>query len=170
MATKKHLFLFLLVILCSAQLDANTFSTQQVLNGIFVKEKKITLHNDSQKIGFITITTVFPGIHVLQSFYVYPAFRAKGYGKALLTHAIETARSYGGVRIYIQPGPFELESGAMKKMDDEKAEQEKIARLINLYRRVGFKPVATITRQLASLLYKLLHIDEDSGYLMVMEL
>lgn len=97
---------------------------------------------------------------------MYPDFRCRGYGGALVKHLCSFEKN-GGKRIYIQPGPFELTDNGLYKEIDISSYEVNIQKLIVFYKKFGFNPVSNISSLCAKVLYGIVCIDENANYLMV---
>jgi GNAT superfamily N-acetyltransferase len=129
----------------------------------------VNLYNKDKRIGFISYTkTPIVPFYIIHSLYVQPQYRGQGYGKKLLLYVCDIIKTEGGRRAYIQPGPFEIVNGCAVNVDS--LYQEKIQRLIELYKKCGFKSVFYPMTLLASMLYTIMGIQEDPRYLMVKDI
>lgn len=125
----------------------------------YMKKKK--------EIARITIRKV-PLFHfyIFHTLYVLPEHRNCGVGKNLLEYACTQVKTQGASRIYIQPGPFELdEYGYLVKPTEQY--EERVQKLITLYQQSGFSAASRPLTYCAYLLYTCLRIDENSAHLMV---
>lgn len=128
----------------------------------------INLYEDNTRIGFISYTKVFlVPFYIIHNLYVYPQYRWQGYGKKLLLYTCNIIKKLGAKRAYIQPGPFEIIKG--RTVGVGALYEQEMKRIIALYKKCGFRPIARATALFAVLLYKLMSIDEDARYLMVRE-
>ena len=154
-------------LLHSAQADY--FTVHKLAEGITTNQTEIRYHTQEskQEVGFVSYTKIpcMP-FYVLHSLYVYPSYRRKGYGRKLIEYTLQTLKELGGSKVYIQPGPFELNNNETTPITDTEKEQ-KLKILIDLYTSVGFVSTWSIVSGLAFWLYTLLGIHEDSAYLMV---
>jgi GNAT superfamily N-acetyltransferase len=162
---------FLLSIFFCIQLFSQSFSfSEQIINkNSFAEDVKIELAVDSELVGYLGYTRLPLSYYIIHSFYIYPQFRAQGYGKKLLVYGCDVLKNCKPRKIFIQPGPFELVDGQMIDINGEE-EQIALAKLVRLYGSVGFEPVSTWTVGVAFMLYKVLWIDEYAEYLMSMTL
>jgi GNAT superfamily N-acetyltransferase len=165
---KNNIIKFSMITLLSLSfLSCNSISA--VLN--FQQEQvgrdvNIELYDDEQNVGFASYTKIpLTSWYILHSGYVYPEFREKGYGQALLLHICDVIKQQGATRAYIQPGPFEIVNGQAVGVGPLYTEQMK--RLVAGYGKYGFKPTDRVTSKLAAALYYITRIDEDARYLLV---
>lgn len=151
----------------SAHAHQDTFKHKVIHSGSTQNETKISHHVDDQEVGFITITkTPLFSFYILHTLYVHPQYRHQGYGKRLLKYTCEHATSLGASRMYIQPGPFELDdNGYLIKPTD--VYDERVQALIALYTKCGFTPASKPLTYCAYALYKCMGIEENAKYLMV---
>lgn len=104
--------------------------------------------------------------YIFHTLYVLPEYRNGGIGKNLLEYACKYVKTQGASRIYIQPGPFELdEQGCLIKPTAQY--DERMDKLLTLYRKCGFTAASKSLTYCAYLLYTCMRIDEDSAHLMV---
>lgn len=122
--------------------------------------------DDDQHIGFASYTKIplLPW-YILHSVYVYPEFRRKGYGQALLLHISDLIKKQGATRAYIQPGPFEIVNGQAVGVGKLYGAQMKW--LVAYYGKFCFQRTDSITSKLAAILYYIVGIPEDAHYLLV---
>jgi len=131
--------------------------------------KTVTIDSyvDNKKVGFIAYDkiAVVP-FCVIHSFYIYPEYRNKGYGRRLLNYTCAYLKSCGAKKTYLQPGPFELdEDGDVE--NNVPSRKLKLQRLVKFYKNSQFAKTNRALSYCAALLYKCMHIDENSDYLMV---
>ena len=151
----------------SANIFCNIFQYETVDSGMLSNENKITLFDDTQKIGFVSYTKIpCSSFFVIHSLYVYPQHRNQGFGRKLLLHACDTLHDLDAYKIYIQPGPFEIIHGRGKNIVGLDR-QERIKKLCHLYQKCGFAPADFLTKRFAGLLYLMIKIDENSDHLRV---
>lgn len=151
---KQKLFILISFILLSIKINA--------VPEISFTQDKIGINENKQEIGSISFYKIpLTGWYIFYDFYIEPKFRNKGFGKTLLKNSINYLIDLKATRIYIQPGPYELTSGAPENYS------EKIQRLIKLYSSFGFIKVSRFFSKLAYLLYWVCSIKEDPQYLMV---
>jgi len=103
--------------------------------------------------------------YAIHSLYVFPEFRRKGYGTALVQHVLQSLQKAKATCAYIQPGPFELHKGEFVRVSD--AHKPHIHDLVKLYKKLGFKPTNAVTKIIVAIYYCLAGIDENSRYLMI---
>ncbi len=97
---------------------------------------------------------------------MHPSYRNQGYGTQLLQHACERLYTLGACKIYIQPGPFEInKNGACVK--PEEAYEEKLEALKALYHKHGFETAPNIIVYAAHVVYYCARLRENANYLMV---
>ncbi len=143
------------------------FATKIVSSDLITNETEIDYYVDNTLIGFVSFTKVpLCNMYAIHSFYIYPKYRNKGYGKKLLAYTCNHVKDLGARKIYIQPGPFEIVDGRGENITDETRE-ERIQKLIKLYKEAKFNFVNPFTSRCAYVLYKILRISENSEYLMV---
>lgn len=144
-----------------------SFTHQVIEDGFFSNEAKITYFDDIDKLGFIFYTKMtMINAYVIHTFFIHPKFRKRGYGKKLLAYTCEFLKRKGISKIYLQPGPFELENGRMVAVPDNE-QKERMKRLINMYKKAGFRKSNRLLSFIAKFLYGIMGIHEDSNYLMV---
>lgn len=120
-------------------------------------------------IGFVSYRKILiSSWYVIHSLYVYPKFRRKGYGSTLIKKTCALLKTLKATRVYIQPGPFELDHDELAF--SKKGYQKKMTALITFYKKLGFEPVHSVTSALARFIYFFMKIDEDSRYLMTKRL
>ncbi len=145
----------------------NYFKHQNISSGFLRNESKISYYVGTNKVGYISYTKIpFVHFYALHSFYVYPSYRNKGDGKRILNYASEYLTSLGAQRIYIQPGPFEIDSDGRLDRSDPSYEL-KLQRLVRFYKDNGFVVVNRWLSYFVNLLYKCMSIDENADYLIV---
>ncbi len=109
--------------------------------------------------------------YVIDSFYVHPEYRNKGYGSALLNHACDYLKTMGATAIYLQPGPFNLEKVPEGYITTVRPTGElyeaKLQQLIAFYKKNQFHFTPKWATPIIWLLYKAMRIDENAEYLMV---
>lgn len=125
---------------------------------------------DNDVVGHIEFMKASSSSYILHSFYVYPNYRGKGYGKKILLYMCNLLKERGARTIYIQPGPFEMTDDGQPSISDPDIFKVKLQRLVKLYKGVGFGFVNKLTSTCAAILYKIIGIDEDAFYLMVRHL
>lgn len=144
------------------------FKHEIVSTATFTNETRISCYAKHNLIGFISYTKIpLLPYYAIHSFYVYRHYRKQGYGEALLAYACKTIKHNGGKRIYIQPGPFEIQNNTLVAIDDPILCEQQLQNLLKFYQKRGFEYVYTCTALSAHLLYKLMGIDENAQYLMV---
>jgi ribosomal protein S18 acetylase RimI-like enzyme len=123
---------------------------------------KIKIINNNKEIGFISCLKLKPFAAVLYDFFIMPQYRGNGYGRLLLEFAIARLNNQIIKTIFIQPGPFDIVKNQIVSIKDN----QKIEKLIKLYKSAGFKEVNTIFSKIVLFFYKLLQIPEDPKFLM----
>lgn len=125
----------------------------------------ITLYdNHNNRVGFVSYKKIpITSWYIIHSLYVYPKFRRKGYGSALIKQMCKLLKDLHATRIYIQPGPFELNNKPPIKGNSYK---EKMKELIKFYKKLGFKYTNSIVSAIAAVVYFFSGIHENSRYLM----
>jgi GNAT superfamily N-acetyltransferase len=133
----------------------------------YAHEINIGLYDDNKHIGCMSYTKpFFLPIYVIHSLYVYPQYRRKGYGRALLLYGLDVIEKQGAWLAYIQPGPFEMmDDNEVKK--DSTLYQQKIKDLIAFYKKCGFHSVGSVVSKIAGVFYRIIGIEENARYLMV---
>lgn len=105
--------------------------------------------------------------YILHSLYVEPEYRHKGLGRELLLKAYWYLKEKGASKMYIQPGPFELQDEVIVPISDKQEYNDKMQKLIALFASIGFNQVGPLDYVGVSLLYSLLKIPIDSKKIMV---
>ncbi len=132
-----------------------------------LRGRATTLVVGGTAIGFLSYVK-FPCLswYVMFDFYVSKDFRGRGYGRYLLGHVRDELSTRGATKIFIQPGPFELERGVCVCVNGAEG-AAKTARLVCLYHSLGFRPVnICVVTFVLRLLYALLSIAADPRFLM----
>ncbi len=157
-----------LTIICADQiLEKDYFTTQLITSGVITRKAEISYYIDKKKVGFVSYIKIpLCKYYIIYSFYIYPQYRHKGYGKKLFEYACNQLSSVGASRIYIQPGPFEIVNDCIENINDA-SRTEKLQKLIKLYKKFGFAFVNTSKSLFVSIIYKIIGIDENPKYLMV---
>ena len=142
--------------------------TNQSRSNWLLTESEITYYVAGERVGYINYIKVpLAPVYVLYSFYIYPLYRNKGLGKRLFAYVCDYLHGIGARRIYIQPGPFELDEGN-EQIDITAPDRElKLKRLIRFYKNNDFVFVNKALSFFASFLYKCIGISENPQYLMV---
>lgn len=144
-----------------------SFRHECISSGFMYNENKICYYLDGQEIGFLSYTKMpLFSFYILHTLYVHPQYRNNGYGKYILEYACSCLKKLGASRLYIQPGPFEInEDGylvtALASYDG------RLESLIEFYRKSGFIFASKLLACSAYFLYKCVGIDENAQYLMV---
>jgi len=150
-------------LLCNSLYSCEKFEQVTIETGVLNNITEINYRIDNERLGFLQYTKIpFFDFYIAHTLYVHPMRRCHGYGKKLLAHAIDHLKTIGACRIYIQPGPFEL-TMTHESPSERKA---KIEKLVKLYTQAGFEPADKLTKFLASILYTVIGIGEDTRYLM----
>jgi GNAT superfamily N-acetyltransferase len=126
-----------------------------------VTHTKMLYKVDDCIVGCLHCTNLFNCLYVLHTFYIKPEHRGKGYGSKLLLHGCDVVKKIGAKRVFVQPGPFEID---VKTVNNYSARLQK---LVAFYKGRGFIIVPKLMSNLATLVYKVARIDEDAAYLMV---
>lgn len=156
-----HNLLFLCLFTLCSQTVATQFSYEKADDDV-----TISLHTNKTCVGFVSYRKIpLTSWYALHSLYVYPEFRRKGHGTALIKHACASLKNLKATRVYIQPGPFELEH--KQQLNTPLSYKKKIDELVRLYKKSAFEPAHSITSGIAALYYFLSGIPEQSRYLMV---
>lgn len=157
-----YISLSLFLSLLNIHTSAETIFTQNKIQN----DTWIDLYDNSNHIGFVSYRKIpLTSFYVVHSLYVNPNYRNQGYGKRLVMYVYNLIRCNGGTRIYIQPGPFEMENDKGVKVT--KDYQERMRNLIAFYKKMGFQWTHKVTSSFASFIYKIMGIDENAKYLMV---
>jgi GNAT superfamily N-acetyltransferase len=127
-------------------------------------EKEYMYVVDGQKVSFCNILSLFSCVYIIYDLYTLPEYRNNGYAKKLLTYVSQSCKHNNLCIIFIQPGPFELFVDSLSSEEYDKQLQN----IINLYKKVGFKPSSRIVKFIASFVYYVFQIHEDHSYLMQM--
>jgi len=170
MKTKNQLFLLcIFTITAHFYLNANIhiqFKHTIKYSAWLWQEVKISYTIDAQEIGFIYYIQLPFYCYILYDFYIFPNYRKKGYGTALLAYICNFLQQRGSHSIFVQPGPFELG----EKLPKNNHYYAKLGQLVSLYAQFGFERISHFSAQVASLFYWLLNIDENPHYLMVLRI
>ncbi len=78
---------------------------------------------------------------VLGDLYILPEFRGKGYAKILVDNTCREVMKDPIENIVLIPQPFEYENNQQKILSDQPDYEEKVAKLMNLYAKCGFKKI-----------------------------
>lgn len=125
---------------------------------------KIRYFVNQKQVGEISHTKIpFLSWYALHSLYVDPKYRQRGYAKQLLQYACQCLQKKGATKIYIQPGPYEIQV----KLETIGTREAKIQRLVQLYQTQKFTVVNKIISDCAKVIYKIIGIPEDAQYLLV---
>lgn len=166
---KKAFFVFCFLFTPSnviASLENWSFEHQRVNSAVY-NEVQITCRLQGEEIGSISYIKIpCLNYYVLHTFYIYPEHRNKGYGTQWLNYTCDYLQSIGATKIYIQPGPFEINN------DEDSAALGRsraltLQALINLYKKNRFVSAQNWMTPLIQLMYKGMRIDEKAEYLMV---
>lgn len=143
------------------------FKHNHLVTGVFYNETRIVCFDDNHEIGYISYTKApFFSYYILHTFYVHPTYRKQGYGTQLLNYASNYVEQLGAQKIYVQPGPFEInKNGYLIKPKDDS--QEKLKTLVSFYEQHGFTPASTALIYCAQMAYYSISLDENANYLMV---
>jgi ribosomal protein S18 acetylase RimI-like enzyme len=157
-------YLFFIFLLCAGNLYCNEefYIHKQVTSVFSFEEKQISYYNDGQELGFLYFVKIMPHTYVIYSFYIFPEWRNRGYGTKLLLYACSIIKKAGGAKIFIQPGPFELDDSII----NEVSRKSRLQKLVRLYQRAGFHSAKWSIKKLAAMLYPKFDIVEDPSYLM----
>jgi len=144
-----------------------SFRHECIRSGSMYNETKIRYYLNEQEVGYVSYTKIpLFSFYILHTLYVHPQYRNHGYGKQMLEYACSCLKKLGASRLYIQPGPFEInEDGylvtALASYDG------RLEALIEFYRKSEFEFASKLLAGFAYLLYKCVGIDENAQYLMV---
>lgn len=122
---------------------------------------------DEKEVGHVSIQKLpLFSFYVLHTLYVYPEYRLNGYGRELIDYACNYLINANASKVYIQPGPFELdtEGHLVRPMQQYKAREKS---LITLYAKCGFSYASLPLRACAYLMYACMGIRENPKHLMV---
>ncbi len=162
---------FFLIIFCFFGLvfseTKESFNHQLVSSGLLDNEVQVSYYLNDLEIGFVSYTKmpVFD-FYIIHTFYIYPEFRNRGYGSHLFGYCVNHLKSINASRVYVQPGPFEIEGDVVEFVCDASREVG-IQKLVKLYRSHGFDFVGKAVSCFARIVYKVVGIDEESDYLMM---
>ena len=169
---QKYIMFFMilnsLTIVCTDQIfKKDYFTTQLIVSGVITRKAEISYYVGEKRVGFVNYTKIpLTKYYVIYSFYIYPQYRHKGYGKKLFEHICNQLSNVGARRIYIQPGPFEIVNGCIENINDA-SRTEKLQKLIKLYKKFGFDFINASMSWFVGVVYKIIGIDENPKYLMV---
>lgn len=138
-----------------------------VHKGFFDTTKKITAHENGREIGYLYCEQFPLSLFVIHTFFIQKENRNQGHGTALLAYACHELKKAKARKIFIQPGPFERQGSVHLPVAPQERAQ-KIQALVRLYKRAGFVPAPHILSRCAGYLYRLVGIDEDAQYLMML--
>ncbi len=165
---EKKVFCFIYLFLFSI-INANinkVYKAKVISHSCIATEVKIKYYLDNEMIGFISYTQIPFYIYAIHSFFIYPQFRNKGYGKELLIYTLELLEEQEASLIFIQPGPFEINNHYFENLPPGEERLLKINLLIKLYQSVGFKTVHELIAKGVTCIYILAGINENPKYLM----
>lgn len=163
-------FLWTILITCASIFSEKPF-TEKVITSGWLYEVEVSYYEENNLVGFLCYTKIpLLSWYIIHTFYVFPQFRNQGFGKKLLIHTRDLLKKLGAYRIYIQPGPFELQHDMVIKIANQKQHAQALQKLEKLYHAIGFEKVSYIVRTCATIMYLLMGIDEDTTYLMVLQL
>jgi|GEM_PF-2232328 len=169
---RRLLFLLFFITVCAHVYPASERFTHKIQAGSNWLHKTVMIDSyvDNEKVGFIAYDKIaIVPLYVIHSFYIYPPYRNKGYGRRLLNYACEHLKLHGANKIYLQPGPFELTEDGY--IDNSVSSSEvQLQWLVNFYKKHQFVKTNKALSYCAALLYKCMHIDENADYLMVKDL
>ena len=157
-----------MLILCGS-LQATQKVTTYEQTRWCMKNTTIGCDIEGNEVGYIECVRLPCSFYVVHNFYVYPEHRGKGIGKALLAHMCTLLKTKGAYKAYLQPGPFDLKDGEFVAITDVQEHQDKMKKLVTLYRSVGFCSVHPCMFALVGCLYKIVRASEDARNLMVMQ-
>lgn len=158
------LLLSLILLFSLPCFSQTSFKIDRLKSGIFNNRTKISLTIHGKTIGFASFTKIpFFSYYALHSLYVYPQYRNKGFGSKIMTYTENYLQSMKAQRIYIQPGPFEIN----RDISNNNSYNTKTKQLVKLYRKLGYKLCHRITQFFARVVYRCMGIDENADYLMV---
>jgi GNAT superfamily N-acetyltransferase len=144
------------------------FKQEIISTATFTNETRIICYVKQNLVGSISYTKIpLLPYYIIHSLFVYRQRRKQGHGEALLMHACDTIEHNGGTKIYIQPGPFEIQNNTMVAINDPVIFEQQLQNLLKFYQKRGFEYVSTCTALSAYVLYKLMRINENAQYLMV---
>lgn len=129
--------------------------------------KKITYYYQDQQVGYLYYERLPLSLFIVHTFFIRQENRNQGHGTALLQFACNKLKYVGARKIIIQPGPFEREGNKFIDVPTNERTQ-RLDQLARLYKSVGFSPAPRIVRCLAKYLYKIINIDEDAHYLVIL--
>jgi ribosomal protein S18 acetylase RimI-like enzyme len=158
---------YLALTSCSIQSIHCTFVHKVMDAGWITADYAIECFSDTRRIGFLWYTKL-PIVHyyVLYNFYISPEYRNKGHGSALLAYSCDYLAQQGASRVYIQPGPFEMNS-AGELIGNSVDYELRLQRLVSFYQKHDFVLVSPMQSFGIGLLYRVLRINENARYLMV---
>lgn len=162
----KKLSLFILLFFSYVFPEQDQFKIQLLKSGCCYQETKISYHISDARIGYICAVKLPFSQYALHSLFIIPEFRNQGYGTKLLKYTCDYLQQKGAKKIFIQPGPFDLIQDHYENISDHNERAEKLQKLVNLYKRVGFKFTNKAISKIAWLICKIGNIDEDPKYLM----
>jgi GNAT superfamily N-acetyltransferase len=131
-------------------------------------ELEIAYYVAGERVGYIHyIKAPLVPFYVLHSFYIYPSYRNKGFGRRLFAYVCDYLQGVGARRIYIQPGPFELDKSNRYSDLSVLDREAQLKRLICFYKNNEFVCVNRALSLCASFLYVCMGIAENPKHLMV---
>jgi len=155
-----------LLISCGCMLAEKSYDITLLKQGWFLSESKILCIDAEEEIGFIYLVELPYSYAVLHSFFVFPHYRNQGIGKDLLHYACMHLKQKGIQKIYVQPGPFDLNGDHFEKIDHEPERPARLKKLLKLYKSAGFEYSTQILSKIAACVYAVIGLGEDAQYLM----
>jgi GNAT superfamily N-acetyltransferase len=162
------LIIAITLVLFAQIISGAEFVTQVAEKGFLHTTQKITCYNGGEAIGYIYYEHLPLSFFVIHSFFIRRHNRCQGHGAALLEFTCHKLKEMKARNIFIQPGSFEHDDNGMLIIVPREERAERLAAIIRLYERVGFHFAPRILSFCARYLYKLMGIDEDARYLMVL--
>ncbi|HEV2600836.1 MAG TPA: GNAT family N-acetyltransferase [Candidatus Babeliales bacterium] len=143
------------------------FDVKTINRNFLTTTKKITYYDGDQQIGFLFYEHLPLSLFVLHTGFIEHQHRNQRHGTALLQFTCNELKRAGARKIIIQPGPFEQRDNKLINIPAHER-SEKLQRLVQGYQRAGFSPAPRYVCCLARYLYKIIGIDEDADYLMML--
>lgn len=164
-----YLFIFFNINLCAYIYADRRVFTIETDTSVMTTKTCIKYAINNQQIGFINYFKIpcFP-VYIIHTFYIYPSYRNKGYGRELISYALFRLKKKKVSKIYIQPGPSEIKNDSFRSIVNDNERINKTKKLVNFYNSLGFVPVNKFFSNALYFFYKVFKISENPRDLMVM--
>ncbi len=135
---------------------------EEDLPSLFFQNIKVRYQVHKKIRGSGCFQEILPGTYIIYNFYIQPEDRNQGYGQDLLKYMCDQAQKRGASRIFVQPGPFELDRVLLNQDKEELLEK-----LLVFYEKESFQRASGFLKSVAGAFYSLIKINEDAHYLLV---